>query len=95
MKEPARLRVTFTGRVQGVGFRAFVSRAAMRLGLTGWVENLPDGSVAAELQGERADIDALLAKTAAPDNMWINVEHISVQKLPLDDSERYFSVRER
>lgn len=95
MKGPARLRVTFTGRVQGVGFRAFVSRAAIRLGLTGWVENLPDGSVAAELQGERADIDALLAQTAAPDNMWINVGHISVEKIPLNNSERFFSVRKR
>lgn len=95
MKEPARLHVTFSGRVQGVGFRAFVSRAAVRLGLTGWVENLPNGSVAAELQGERADIDALLAQAAAPDNMWINVEHISVEKLPLNESERFFSIRER
>mgnify|MGYP004571272619 CR=1 FL=1 len=95
MKGPARLRVTFTGRVQGVGFRAFVSRAAIRLGLTGWVENLPDGSVAAEFQGERADIDALLAQTAAPENMWINVGHISVEKLPLNNSERFFSVRKR
>ena len=41
-----------TGRVQGVGFRAFVRHAARELGLAGWVRNEPDGTVAAEASGD-------------------------------------------
>ncbi len=36
---------TVSGRVQGVGFRAFVQRSGKSLGLSGWVRNLPDGRV--------------------------------------------------
>lgn len=39
----ARLHCVVTGRVQGVGFRAFVRRKAREKGLTGWVRNCADG----------------------------------------------------
>jgi acylphosphatase len=44
-------RYTVEGVVQGVGFRYFVRRHAMRLGLAGWVRNNHDGSVEAEAVG--------------------------------------------
>lgn len=44
-----------SGRVQGVGFRAFVRREAVRLHLRGWVRNLHDGRVESLAQG-RASI---------------------------------------
>lgn len=47
-----------TGRVQGVGYRAFVRREAEALGLTGWVANLADGTVEIEAQGTRPALDA-------------------------------------
>ena len=40
------------GRVQGVGFRAFVEHAALKRGLEGWVRNRRDGSVEAVFAGE-------------------------------------------
>jgi acylphosphatase len=50
------VRVVVTGRVQGVGFRAFVQRRADELGLTGWVRNRSDGSVEAEAAGHEAEL---------------------------------------
>ena len=41
-----------TGRVQGVGFRWFARDAALREGADGWVKNLTDGSVEAEVEGD-------------------------------------------
>jgi acylphosphatase len=46
--------VMVRGRVQGVGFRAFVEREALRRGLEGWVRNCRDGSVEAVFAGEPA-----------------------------------------
>jgi acylphosphatase len=55
-----RLDATVRGRVQGVGFRYFVVRRAMDLGLTGWVANEPDGSVRCVAEGGRPSLEALL-----------------------------------
>lgn len=46
--------VIVRGRVQGVGFRAFVEREALRRGLEGWVRNCRDGTVEALFAGEPA-----------------------------------------
>src|SRR4029079_5743084 len=51
--------VKVTGRVQGVSFRWYTVREAERLGVTGWVRNEPDGSVAAHLEGEDSALDAM------------------------------------
>lgn len=48
------------GFVQGVGYRKFVKKVAITHGLTGWVRNLPDGSVEALLQGEKKKIEIVL-----------------------------------
>jgi acylphosphatase len=51
-----------TGRVQGVGFRYFTLRAAVKLGLYGWVRNEADGSVRCRAAGEAEQIAALREK---------------------------------
>ena len=58
---PVRLEVTASGRVQGVGFRYHVLRAAATAGLYGWVRNEPDGRLRCVAEGPRADLEALLA----------------------------------
>jgi acylphosphatase len=50
-------RVIFIGRVQGVGFRYTAHRIAHRHQLTGFVRNLPDGTVEMLAQGPAGDID--------------------------------------
>jgi acylphosphatase len=49
-----------TGLVQGIGYRQFVKQNARKLGLTGWVKNVSDGSVAAVLQGKKEVIEQLI-----------------------------------
>jgi acylphosphatase len=51
-------RFVVSGRVQGVGFRWFAVRAAERLGVRGWVRNLPDGRVEATVAGDEAALVA-------------------------------------
>ena len=53
------LHVRVTGLVQGVGFRWFVRERARRLGLAGWVRNLPDGSVEVLAAGDAGQLDLL------------------------------------
>lgn len=57
-----RLHATVTGRVQGVGFRYFVQKAANELGLTGWTRNLPDGSVEVEAEGTAEALESFRQK---------------------------------
>jgi acylphosphatase len=56
-----RVRLRITGRVQGVYYRASARDEARALGLTGWVRNLPDGSVELVAEGEEPRIDRLVA----------------------------------
>ena len=55
------LKITVTGRVQGVWYRASTEQKARELGLTGYVKNEPDGSVYIEAEGDEPALDALLA----------------------------------
>jgi len=57
-----RVHLFLSGRVQGVGFRAFTQGAARRLKLGGFVRNLDDGRVEMIAEGPEAKVDALVAK---------------------------------
>jgi acylphosphatase len=55
-------RVMIRGRVQGVGYRAWVAHEAVRLGLEGWVRNRRDGSVEALLAGSEEAVTEMMAR---------------------------------
>lgn len=54
-------RLVIHGRVQGVGFRYAMLDAAAGFGVSGWVRNRRDGTVEARVQGEHAQVDAVIA----------------------------------
>jgi acylphosphatase len=54
------VRLTIHGRVQGVGYRAFVEHEAFRRGLEGWVRNRRDGSVETLIAGEAPVLDEMI-----------------------------------
>ena len=55
----ARARFLVVGMVQGVGYRWFARKTALRLGLSGYAANLADGRVEVVVEGEAASIEAL------------------------------------
>lgn len=62
MADLASVRVAVYGYVQGVFFRAFASRQATKLGLSGYVRNLPGGeAVEVQAEGERKQLEKLIS----------------------------------
>jgi acylphosphatase len=55
------VHVMISGKVQGVGYRAWTERQALARGLSGWVRNRRNGSVEATFSGEAEVVDAMLA----------------------------------
>jgi acylphosphatase len=62
MSTLARLSAIVRGRVQGVFFRDFTRTQAIALGLTGYVRNLPNGTVEAVAEGSREALESFLAQ---------------------------------
>ncbi len=58
----ARAHIFVSGRVQGVFFRGYTERWALSLDLTGWVRNKSDGRVEILAEGERLQIEELIAR---------------------------------
>ncbi|MCK6484716.1 MAG: acylphosphatase [Phycisphaerae bacterium] len=59
-----RREVIYSGRVQGVGFRATVTALARGTSVTGYVRNTPDGGVEMIVEGTPAELDDLMARIA-------------------------------
>ena len=55
-----RAHVLISGRVQGVFFRYETKCLAVKLGVAGWVRNLPDGRVEAVFEGEKEDVERMI-----------------------------------
>ena len=80
-----RQRVRFTGRVQGVGFRASVRALARLLPVTGWVRNEPDGSVLMEAQGRPEDVERLFE--AIMHERSSTIARVTRESIPENDAE--------
>ncbi|MBD3270931.1 MAG: acylphosphatase [Elusimicrobia bacterium] len=80
------------GQVQGVGFRFFVRSEAEKQGITGWVRNLPDGSVEMEIEGKEAVIKTFLntVKTGHP---WARVDSLNYESKPSHKAYNDFFIK--
>jgi acylphosphatase len=76
------LRLVVSGRVQGVGFRAWTARRAGDYGVSGWVRNLPDGTVEALLIGDETAVTAMAAACANGPRL---AEVTQVDRFPAED----------
>tara|TARA_B100000700_G_scaffold78774_1_gene88540 strand:- start:871 stop:1164 length:294 start_codon:yes stop_codon:yes gene_type:complete len=76
--------ILINGRVQGVGFRAFVLGCASSSRLIGWVKNLRDGRVKIVAGGSEHDLDVFLAtvKSGPPGSI---INHIIVDEVQYDE----------
>ena len=83
---------TITGRVQGVGFRFFVQGRAARLGLAGFVRNLPGGGVEVQAGGGRKALESLLADLHTGPGM-SRVDHVDVIWTETGDITGGFTIR--
>ncbi len=78
------IRFEVLGRVQGVFFRASTQSKALGLGLSGWVQNNPDGYVEGVACGQQRELDEFCAwLKVGPEQA--KVTHLEVQPEPLGD----------
>ena len=80
------------GRVQGVGFRAFIRREAQRLGLAGWARNAADGTVEVEAAGDAKSL-ATFEERLRHGPPGARVERLETRPLPGEATERTFEIR--
>ncbi|MFZ5433836.1 MAG: acylphosphatase [Calditrichota bacterium] len=81
-----------SGVVQGVCYRAFVWENALQIGVTGWVRNLPDGRVEAEIEGDRAAVNRLLDAMKVGPRM-AHVTGVVITEEPFQNRYTEFRVR--
>ncbi len=88
MSEKICLHSYVSGKVQGVWFRASTQNEASRLGLTGWVRNLPNGSVEVLVCGEKDKVLQLQAWLAHGPRL-AKVAEVIHEELPWKTYERF------
>ena len=89
--EVTRKHVIFTGRVQGVNFRKTSMKEATKLGLTGWVRNLEDGTVEMEVQGPEEVIEELYEFLMT--NIRFEIDQLDETTIDIVDDETEFIIQ--
>jgi acylphosphatase len=88
-----RVRARATGRVQGVGYRYFVTGCAEETGVSGTVRNLPDGSVEIIAEGGVPELRNFLGRCQAAGEPYIRVDRLDADWQEPTREFRSFSVR--
>ncbi len=85
MSDIRRYKIEVTGRVQGVGYRAFVLRVAESMEIKGFVKNQYDGSVLIEAEGPAEKLQFFLDQCKAGPG-WAHVSEVTKNELPVEGS---------
>jgi acylphosphatase len=91
MGDSSRIRVIYSGNVQGVGFRATARSLAKTLPVKGYVKNLQDGCVELVAEGEPPDLDALIERIRS--RMSEHIRNVAVEREASKGDFKDFSVR--
>jgi acylphosphatase len=75
-------RVTFEGRVQGVGFRYTVKDLSRGFDVCGWVKNLPDGNVELHVMGEPDEVDSFIREIVEESPVARNIKNHYIDNVP-------------
>ena len=75
-------RITFEGRVQGVGFRYAVKQIAMGFDVVGTVKNLPEGTVELDIMGEEEELEEFLQEIVEESTMAHYIKEIHTHEIP-------------
>ena len=79
------LHILVRGRVQGVGFRQFTQDTALRMGVAGWVRNLPDGRVETVVRVTLENKSRFIAALRQGPSL-SHVDHLAIEPAPQDMS---------
>ncbi len=82
------IRITVFGRVQGVGFRFYTKKKADELHVSGWVKNMPNGSVYIEVEGQDTDVNTFI-DWCNMGTKWAHVEKVDRQDIPVQGFEGF------
>lgn len=75
-------RFIFEGHVQGVGFRYAVMNISSAFEISGWVRNLPEGSVEVKVMGEVAEVEAFIKEIAEKSTVAHYIKSLKVETIP-------------
>ena len=84
--------IRVTGRVQGVSYRAFARDTALQLGVTGYVRNAADGSVAARATADEPTL-AKFVEALRRGPILAGVDDVSIDDVPLTDEDDGFVIQ--
>jgi hydrogenase maturation protein HypF len=93
-REAAATRISVTGVVQGVGFRPFVHRLAIRHRLAGWVRNA-SGDVQIWVEGPRADLTAFVLALRAEAPPLARIDHLAAETVAPADLAQFTILESR
>ncbi|MDP8989015.1 MAG: acylphosphatase [Acidobacteriota bacterium] len=89
MKPKTARRFVISGRVQGVGFRAFAQLAARELAVTGWAQNLENGDVEVHANGAPQRLDAFEARLRQGPR-WSEVRSVTIGEVEASDASGFY-----
>ena len=86
-----RYNLKVSGRVQGVGYRFFTQNAARKFGVVGWVKNLSDGRVEAEIQADPQILEVMLKELNRGPSFG-KVTDLLKHEIPVEVAEKDFQI---